>query len=920
MKVLPNATRSPSIKQYVYNIEGGAEYQLTFNYKIDAGSNAVPAPQLECYTNTDEPGDSGHIGDLEFNRVETHFYNDGLWHSYTYRVRVPARTNYLEVFVCQLRGSDGAVYFDDVTFCKTNAATVMSLNSDMKFFYTDMQDESKTLTATVQTDIFPEYADGNVVFQVYDGQTEVWKSAPVALSNSTASVDFPLSNLTKTDTPYCVKATLYDDNTEKAAASRNIFMYERPSALDENGNYIKFGADFVPVMGYHVYDNETVQHYSKVGEAGINVVPLSIGLSADQVVAALDSLHELGLKGTVSLYYKPAGESHMLPAGHEKNMARTIEVVSDERVRNHPAMFGYNIADEPFIHQLDPRQDLENSYRLIRQYDKNNVIFFVEDIEYLIKESSSFADALIVDPYFAAAGASIYSIVKQAKEDLNFAKPLWGVFQTYIHHTAYFNTPDDVRNNNYQALLAGIDGYGYFSVSDAGNISYTYLDKLDAWMDLSWPTSEGFIPIWEVKIPDNESAGAEVWEGLKSFAAVEVPIIDAYFGAGEGTQTVEEINIEAGYMYHAWDADGDTDTDYLVVLNVKGGDVRVDIPVSGASAKIVAGREDTQLYAVTDGKLSLDLVNVEALLLKMTDIPASGEAEYELGTGEAVSVKVDADALDGVAVGDAALEADQDYTVDADAGTLTFTEAYLEELLPGDYVVKLTYGNTYVEAALKIAAEELSVVTEKSDLGYQKGDEEGAKIYSTGTFSRFQGIKKDGVEVDSANYTAEEGSTVITFTKAYMESLSDGEHVFELVFRDGSVKANVQVTSAAGDTSEDNEASEDTSEDSEASEDTTEDSETSEDTTEDSETSEDTTEDDNTSDGTNEDNNTSDDTADNGDVSDDATETAPIVNSGSAAPTGDNSHVGLWIALLAVAGMVFILQRYTLFDSERKPK
>ena len=797
MEVLPRADRSPAIKHMAYDIQGGAEYQLTFNYKIDAGTTAVPSLQFECFVNTEEPGDTGHIGDIEFDKAPTEFVNDGKWHSYTYRVRVPARTEYMEVFVGQLLGSNGSVYYDDVTFCMTNSASLIYLNQDMKFFYTDMQDENTLLTATVQTNFFPEYADGNVVFQVYDGQTEVWKSEPVAVSDSIATVELPLSNLAEIDTPYVIKATLFDNDTEIDATSRTVYMYDRPTALDENGNYIKFGEDFVPVMGYHVYDANVysafgivdIEHFGVVGEAGMNVIPMRIGETAEQCVATLDYLQSLGLKGMVSLYHS------RLPAGHEDNIARTIEVISDERVRNHPALFGYNIADEPFIHELDARQSLENSYRLIRQYDTENIITFVEDLEYMIPESSSFADALIVDPYYAAAGASIYNIIKQAKDDMNFAKPLWGLFQTYIHHTGYFNTLDDVRNNNYQALFAGADGYGYFSISDSGNVSYSYLDQMDDWKDLSWPTTEGYIPLWEVKTPDNAGAGAEVWEGLKSFTAKEAPIIDAYFAAGKGTKTAEEINIEAGYMYHAWTAEDGTD--YLAVLNVKGDDVHVDIPVSGASAKIVAGREDTQLYAVTDGELSLDLVNVEALLLEMTDIPASGEAEYALGTGEAVSVKVDADALDGVAVGDTALEADKDYTVDADADTLTFSEEYLEALLPGDYVVKLTYGDVSVEAVLTILAEELSVVTEKSDLGYQKGDEEGAKIYSTGTFSRFQGIKKDGVEVDSANYTAEEGSTVITFTKAYMESLSDGEHVFELVFRDGSINATVQVTTVA---------------------------------------------------------------------------------------------------------------------------
>ena len=509
-------------------------------------------------------------------------------------------------------------------------------------------------------------------------------------------------------------------------------------------------------------------------------------------------------------------------------------------------MFGYNIGDEPFIHQLDPRQDLENSYRLIRQYDKKNAIMCVEDLEYMVPETSSYLDALILDPYFGAAGATVYTIVDEALKEFNFKKPAWIVLSTYIHQfDGYFNTADDVRNNNYQALLAGTDGVGYFSISDPGNLYSSNLISIDpAWEGLVWPKTEGYIPVWEVKTPTNANAGAEVWDAITAFDKEELPIIGEYFVGNKGTKISEDINIDGGYMYHAWEAEDGTE--YLVVLNVKGGDVHVEIPVTGLSAKILAGREDASLYGVKDDKLALDLVNVEALLLEMTDIPVD-EAEYELGTGETVMVKVNAAELDSVSLGETVLEAGKDYTVDAVKGELTITGSYLETLLPGEHIIKISYNNNYVEAVLEIKAEELLISSEKSDLNYQQGDEVGAKIYCSGAFSRFQGIKKDGVEVAPANYKAEEGSTVITFTNAYMEIIGDGEHEFELVYRDGSVKAKVTVTSIKAD---------------------------------------DITEDTTNADGT----------------SNDTTEEGSVVNVVNSSPaTGDNNNILLWTILFAVA-------------------
>ena len=56
--------------------------------------------------------------------------------------------------------------------------------------------------------------------------------------------------------------------------------------------------------------------------------------------------------------------------------------------------------------------------------------------------------------------------------------------------------------------------------------------------------------------------------------------------------------------------------------------------------------------------------------------------------------------------------------------------------------------------------------------------------------------------VDSNNYTSKSGSTVITFTKNYMSSLNEGEHVLKVVFNNGGTsttkftiaKGNIPIT------------------------------------------------------------------------------------------------------------------------------
>lgn len=52
----------------------------------------------------------------------------------------------------------------------------------------------------------------------------------------------------------------------------------------------------------------------------------------------------------------------------------------------------------------------------------------------------------------------------------------------------------------------------------------------------------------------------------------------------------------------------------------------------------------------------------------------------------------------------------------------------------------------------------------------------------------------DGNPVDADNYTAREGSTIITFRKAYLDTLSAGVHTAEIVWTDGAAATTFTVS------------------------------------------------------------------------------------------------------------------------------
>lgn len=80
---------------------------------------------------------------------------------------------------------------------------------------------------------------------------------------------------------------------------------------------------------------------------------------------------------------------------------------------------------------------------------------------------------------------------------------------------------------------------------------------------------------------------------------------------------------------------------------------------------------------------------------------------------------------------------------------------------------------------------------------YTKGVDTTYRIKANGKLSKFKGLMMDGELVDSEHYSAESGSTIITFSAAYMNTLSLGKHSIQVNYTDGSAKTKVTVVEAS---------------------------------------------------------------------------------------------------------------------------
>lgn len=89
--------------------------------------------------------------------------------------------------------------------------------------------------------------------------------------------------------------------------------------------------------------------------------------------------------------------------------------------------------------------------------------------------------------------------------------------------------------------------------------------------------------------------------------------------------------------------------------------------------------------------------------------------------------------------------------------------------------------------------EDLKIVPEVTDSTYVIGNGEGATIKCTGELKDFVSAYMDGVEVDRSNYTLREGSTILTFTSKYLDTLSVGKHKVALKYTDASIDTELNI-------------------------------------------------------------------------------------------------------------------------------
>ena len=215
------------IYEQIIDVVGGAEYQVTYWYKIAEGSKNYPLIKFEAHGDTVNDVLTGYAEENmkpEGDSAGSAYIRDGEWHKVVKRLRLPMNTNSLHIMARMMtpKKEDQTAYIDNVTVCLTAAPTIMDINTDQIIYYDDASEA--TFQTIANLNFFSDLANAKSDFEVYDGQTLVWEKRGVVASEGTATVTMSLAGLRK-EVPYCVKATLYNtDGTIADVQTQNIYI------------------------------------------------------------------------------------------------------------------------------------------------------------------------------------------------------------------------------------------------------------------------------------------------------------------------------------------------------------------------------------------------------------------------------------------------------------------------------------------------------------------------------------------------------------------------------------------------------------------------------------------------------------------------------------------------------------------------
>ncbi len=570
---------SPWVRVQAFDLMGGGTYQLSFWYKGEIRSEGTGFNiKFEGYT------DNSMRTDNDVIQTDLYEFRDAdEWTQVVYTVTIPDNCKMI-AFYPRCYPTDGTLYVDDLKFYLVDVPAYFDFDTDQIFYYSDLE----TGVATVSIKEYAENIGYTADFAILDGETELFKVEGVKFNKlGKAQCLFPLSVLTEKNKEYTLRMDAKNpDGTVAEFYEQDIYKYDRPTMLTQEGNFIVDGQPFYPALLYHSRDVSTMK---KAVEQGITVVQTPTEPTVEATLARFDEIGAQGMKVALILYGN--GKAAGAPEAREW----LINMVNG--VKDHPAFFCWMTMDEPHAH-YNNRQELYDvmtaGYKTIRDIDPVHPIYHCEASTDKYATGLKFTDAMGIDPYpgsFFPFETHVADVTAEAEKiSSKYGKGIIQILEVFTFGNA---APTEVQLHSmmYQSVMAGADANGYFQ--------------------------------WTMSSPQVDGATLDVskwWPVITAFREKEYDIVWKHYGKHYDTQEFARVRTD-DYWIDVW-VDG-TDM-YAAVLNRKAEAQSISVPATSTNGlvkindyEVVPVNGDAPVNKTVTG-FDVDMPSGAALLFKIT--------------------------------------------------------------------------------------------------------------------------------------------------------------------------------------------------------------------------------------------------------------------------------------------------------------
>ncbi|MBQ7036804.1 MAG: S-layer homology domain-containing protein [Clostridia bacterium] len=419
--------------------------------------------------------DTGSQLGIEKGTTRWQLGNNGHFQRFAGQFSVPEGTKSVMLDI-RHRLSPGTLYVDDVEIKMVKEPLAIDAETDEVFYYTEW--EKGYLTGVPNLLENAEGAKAEVTLLSPEGAT-IHNESFSDLSKG-FTYTFRTAWMTEKGKRYHIGLKVYGaDGALIQEQQFPVFRFDRPTYLGADGIFRKNGKEYTYQLGAGVSEAYLDYHPE---DAGFTVIQLISPPGSRPFKERMDKAYEQGLLCLINLYYM--GDC----AGSDNMIENTIKVVNE--VKDHPALFGYKIQDEPY-QKGNTDEEMIRAYELVRNLDPHHPVYSGDSVTGGLEWLFRYCDVMDT-AYFLGANKDAGRVTSEAMDIAMKAskgrKP-FSTTQQAFPMGGYLPNVDELRHMIYQGFFSGGVGCEFHSLgidaTDGNNTVYMtrpeFRDLVEKW-------------------------------------------------------------------------------------------------------------------------------------------------------------------------------------------------------------------------------------------------------------------------------------------------------------------------------------------------------------------------------------------------------------------------------------------------------